>query len=49
MFSITFLQHDAKDNFVNAHNDLALLELGPFSILKNIHVILKNFRLQRQT
>ena len=33
MFSITFLQNDAKDNFVNAHNGLALLEFGPFSIL----------------
>ena len=32
MFSITFLQNDAKDNFVNAHNGLALLEFGPFSI-----------------
>ena len=45
MFSITFLQNDAKDNFVNAHNGLALLEFGPFSILKNIHVILKLWRI----
>ena len=45
MFSITFLQNDAKDNFVNAHNDLALPEFGPFSILKNIHVVLKLWRI----
>ena len=45
MFSINFLQHDANDNFVNAHNDLALLEFGPYSILKHTHVVLKLRRL----
>ena len=45
MFSITFLQNDAMDNFVNAHNGLALPEFGPFSILKNTHVVLKLWRI----
>ena len=44
-FSITFLQNDAKDNFVNAHNHLALSAFGPFSILKNTHVVLKLWRI----
>ena len=45
MFSINFLQHDANDYFVNAHNDLALPEFGPYSVLKQAHVVLKLRRL----
>ena len=45
MLSITFSQNDAMDNFVNAHNRLALPEFGPFSILKNTHVVLKLWRI----
>ena len=45
MLSITFLQNDAMDNFVNVHNRLALPEFGPFSILKNTHVVLKLWRI----
>ena len=47
MFSIDFLQHDANENFVNAHiySDLALPEVGPYSILKHTHVVLKLRRL----
>ena len=44
MLSITFIQNDAMDNFVNAYNRLALPEFGPFSILKNTHVVLKLWR-----
>ena len=45
MFPITFLQNDAKDNFVIARNGLAFPEFGPFSILKNTHVVLKLWRI----
>ena len=45
MLSITFLQNDAVDHFVNAHNRLAFPEFGPFSILKNTHVVLKLWRI----
>ena len=45
MLCISFLQNDAMDNFVNAHNRLALPEFGPFSILKNTHVVLKLWRI----